>query len=453
MNLELIKDVTMEEVKQSVFSIGASRAPGPDGLTAAFYQQFWDSLGPLITAEVQRFFEAGVFPVDFNHTNLCLIPKIQPPTTMKDFRPIALCNVLYKIVSKILVARLKPFLTDVVSPNQAAFIPRRQIHDNILLAHEVFHSLRVKERCAKSYMAIKTDISKAYDCIEWSFLEEVMRRKGFCDRWITLIMQCVTSVSFSVLINGSPYGRIQPSRGLRQGDPLSPSLFILTADVLSSMMTHAEVSHNIIPLRLSVGGPPVSHLLFADDSLFFVKVDYRNSENLITIFDEYEKASGQQINREKSTITFGEHVFQHTREGIQQILQISKVGGGGKYLGLPEQFNKKKKDMFSYIKQNVMSKIDGWQNRFLTHAGKEVLIKSVASAMPVFTMNSYKLPMEVCSELESLFSKFRWGSTNEKRKMSWLSWDRLTFAKQYGGMGFKSLYYLIRPYLLTKYGS
>lgn len=429
----------MEEVRQSVFSIGASRAPEPDGLTAAFYQQFWDSLGPLVTAEVQRFFDTGEFPVDFNHTNLCLIPKIQPPTSMKDFRPIALCNVLYKIISKIMVSRLKPFLTHVVSPNQAALIPRRQIQDNILLAHEVFHSLQVRKRCANSIMAVKTDISKAYDRIEWSFLEKVLRLKGFCEKWISLIMKCVTSVSFSVMINGSPYGRIQPSRGLRQGDPLSLSLFILTADVLSSIMAHAEATHRIVPLRISIGGPPVSHLLLADDSLFFIKADHKNGDNLMKNFDAYERASGQQINIEKSTITFGDNVFLHNRNAIQQILQISKIGGGGKYLGLPEQFTQRKKEIFSYLKKSVLSKIDGWQNKFLTTAGKEVLIKSVASAMPVFSMNSYKLPLEVCLEIESLLSKFWWGSTNEKRKMSWMSWDRLTFAKQYGGMGFKSL--------------
>lgn len=181
--------------------------------------------------------------------------------------------------SKILVQRLKDILSHVVSENQAAYITGRHISDNVLLANEVFHSLKARERCARSYMAVKIDISKAYDRLEWSFLEKVLRKKGFCDVWIGWIMECISSVSFSVLTNGSPYGHFLPTRGIRQVNPLSPYLYILCADVLSSMMDQAFSEHNIQPLCISVGGPPVSHLLFADDSLFFLKEDISMSKH------------------------------------------------------------------------------------------------------------------------------------------------------------------------------
>lgn len=353
-------------------------------------------------------------PQKWNHTNLCLISKIDHPKTMKDFRPISLCNVTYKIISKILVKRLKHVLPSIVSEHQAAFIPGRFITDNVLIAHEVMHSLRVRKRCANSFMAVKTDISKAYDRIEWKFLEEVLRKKGFAEQWIIWIMECIRSVSFSVLINGSPYGSFNASRGLRQGDPLSPYLFILCADVLSSLLTKANQEGKIQGIRVSNRGPSVSHLLFADDSLFFLKADYKNSHNLSLIFKEYEKASGQMINLEKSSITFGNRVYQHTRDNIMRTLQIPNTGGGGKYLGLPEQFGRKKKDMLQYIQERVQQKIDGWQTRFLSTAGKEMLIKAVAYAMPVYSMNCFQLPMELCSEIDSMIARFWWGSTKDK---------------------------------------
>lgn len=378
--------------------------------------------------------------IKWNHTNLCLIPKPDQPLTMKDFRPISLCNVIYKIVSKILVKRLKAILSKVVSDNQAAFVPGRIITDNVLIAHEVLHSLQFRKRCAKSYMSVKTDISKAYDRIEWRFLEAVLIKKGFAPKWVQWIMECVCSVSFSVLINGSPFGNFEPTRGLRQGDPLSPSLYILCADVLSSLMSEAVREGRIQGICVSNRGPAVSHLLFADDSLFFLKADHKNSSNLLKIFKEYGEASGQIINFDKSSITFGSKVYQATRERIMNTLQIPKVGGGGKYLGLPEQFGRKKKEMLQYIHDQLRKRIEGWQTKFLSTAGKETLIKSVAYAMPVYSMNCFQLPMELCAEIDSLIARFWWGTTQEKKKISWIAWKKLVTSKKEGGLGFRDLH-------------
>lgn len=222
MNADLTKDVTIEEIQAALFDIGAHKAPGPDGFSAIFYHQYWEDIQPEIVAEVQKFFDEGILDPLLNHTNLCLIPKVYPPTGMTEFRPIALCNVAYKVISKILVNRLKQHLSGMISENQAAFIPGRMITDNVIIAHEIFHSLKVRKRQSTSYMAIKTDITKAYDRLQWDFLEETMKNMGFARKWIDWIMTCISLVTYSVLVNGSPEGHIVPERGIRQRRPSLP---------------------------------------------------------------------------------------------------------------------------------------------------------------------------------------------------------------------------------------
>ncbi|KAL9812071.1 putative RNA-directed DNA polymerase [Arabidopsis thaliana] len=186
-------------------------------------------------------------------------------------------------------------------------------------------------------------------------------------------------------------------------------------------MTNAQQTGKIKGIQVSNGGPSISHLLFADDSLFFLKAGRKNSLNLLNIFKEYGEASGQIINFDKSSITFGSRVYQETRDHAMQTLQIPNIRGGEKYLGLPEQFGRKKKEMLQYISESVRKKINGWQNKFLTAAGKETLIKSVAFAMPVYSMNVFALPMELCSDLNSMIARFWWGTTATKKKLSWVS--------------------------------
>lgn len=184
-------------------------------------------------------------------------------------------------------------------------------------------------------------------------------------------MGTVRSVEYSVLINGIPRGLIKPERGIRQGDPLSPYLFILCADILSHLVKSKAASNHIRGVKIGNGVPPITHLQFADDSLFFCQANARNCKALKEVFEVYEYYSGQKLNATKSMITFGSRVYGSTQERLKHILGISNQGGGGKYLGLPEQFGRKKKEMFDYIIERVKQRTSSWSSKFLSPAGRK----------------------------------------------------------------------------------
>lgn len=281
MNQQLLKTPNDEEIQHATFAISLEKVPGPDGMRSLFYQRFWSTIGTDICTMVRNFYETGEFDERLNQTNICLIPKTDRPATMTEFRPISLCNVGYKIISKILSTRLKRILPELISETQSAFVAKRLITDNILVAQEMFHALRTNPSCKEKFIAVKTDMSKAYDRVEWSFMEALMLKFGFDHHWVGLIMKCISSVSYQILINGEAKGHIKPSRGLRQGDPLSPFLFILCTEVLISHIKHAESSKVITGIKIARESPPISHLLFADDSLFFCRADQPQCEELM----------------------------------------------------------------------------------------------------------------------------------------------------------------------------
>lgn len=162
---------------------------------------------------------------EVNHTFITLIPKVENPDSASKFRPISLCSTIDKIIAKVLTNRLKVILGKIIHPLQGAFIPERIIQDNILLAHEFFHSFKNKGG-KEGWLAIKLDMEKAYDWIEWSYIFVTLKKLGFHETFIEWIKSCITTVSFSVLVNGIPGNQFKPTHGLRQGDPLSPYLFI-----------------------------------------------------------------------------------------------------------------------------------------------------------------------------------------------------------------------------------
>ena len=196
--------------KAALKQMAPLKAPGPDGMPPLFYQHFWGVVDNDVTSSVLSWLNSGTLPYPLNHTFVTLIPKTNNPEYVTQYRPISLCNVLYKIFSKVLANRLKKILPSIITEHQSAFAKNRLITDNILVAFESLNCMKNMSTGKTGYMAIKLDMSKAYDRVEWGYLENVMRKMGFCERWIGLIMVCVKTVTYSIMVNGEPQGLIHP---------------------------------------------------------------------------------------------------------------------------------------------------------------------------------------------------------------------------------------------------
>lgn len=439
MNLMLTAIPSDSEIREAVMSINGNKAPGPDGFSATFYESYWHIVGEDVIRDVRDFFISSYLHPQQNETHIRLIPKIVGPRSVADYRPIALCNTHYKIIAKLLTRRLKPLLPLLISDTQTAFVSGRAISDNVLITHETLHYLRTSEAKKRCSMAVKTDMSKTYDRIEWSFVKEVLRLLGFDPVWIGWIMTCIESVSYSFLINGSPQGLVKPTRGLRQGDPLSPHIFILCTEVLSALCAKGQADGFLLGIRVAHGSPSINHLLFADDTMFFCKSKPSCVSALMRILAIYEEVSGQRINPQKSAITFSAKTPEIVRDRVKQTMEIYNEGGVGKYLGLPEQFGRRKRDIFASILDRIRQKSHSWMAKFLSGAGKQVMLKSVLAAMPCHAMSCFKLPLSLCKQIQSLLTRFWWDASPEKKKMCWVAWDTLTLPKYAGGLGFQDI--------------
>lgn len=422
-----------------MFDLSPEKAPGPDGMPGIFFQKFWNIIGKDVTKEVLQVLNEGASLDSWNSTIITLIPKVRNPLSIKEYRPISLCNGCYKIVARALTNRLRPILAHVIDENQSAFVPGRLITNNILLGFESMHWIKNHRGGKRGYAALKLDMSKAYDRVEWIFLEAVMENMGFAAEWIEKIIRCVKSVSYSFKLNNEVRGMVKPQRGIRQGDPLSPYLFVLCAQGLSSMIFELESRKLFRGVRLAPSSPSISHLFFADDSLVFFRASEEDCLTINRCLKWYEKASGQLINYDKSALTFSPNTDSHLVDTIKGILSIPVVQGHEIYLGLPTFSLRSKTLQFNYLKEKVLTRMQGWSNKSFSIGGKEVLIKSVLQSIPTYAMACFRIPITICQDIERACANFWWGMEKGKKNIHWKAWDFLCKPKCIGGMGFRKL--------------
>jgi hypothetical protein len=345
--------------------------------------------------------------------------------------------------------RLRPVLDEIISPSQSAFIPGRMITDNALMAFECIYALQTNNNKAGEFCAYKLDLSKAYDRVDWTFLERSMRRLGFADKWIDWIMACVTSVRYAVRLNGSLLEAFHPTRGLRQGDPLSPYLFLLVAEGLSVLIDHEIRESRMKELKICRRAPGLSHLLFADDSLLFFEAKKEQAEIVKKILGKYERGTGQLLSPSKCSILLGNKVKEEDGQQTLLILNIEKAEFEEKYLGLPVPEGRMKNGQFEPTKDCIRKYMNDWCEKYMSSGAKETLIKSVVQAVSTYAMSIFKFSAGLCDEFSQITRNFWWGDELDRKKTHWKAWEKIIAPKYFGGLGFRD-YRLFNQALLAR---
>lgn len=432
------RDVTDLEIREAAFYIGAFKAPGPDGIHASFFHTQWDSIGGKVCDFVKQVFEEPSKISSVNQTHIVLIPKVEYPESLKDLRPISLCNVSLKIVTKILASRIRGILGDLIDLNQSCFIAGRQCCDNILVVQEAIHSMRTR-KIKKGAVALKIDLEKAYDRLNWDFIDDTLRHLGLGDKFRNVIMACISSSRMRVLWNGQPSEEFSPSRGLRQGDPISPYLFVLCMERLGHAIKLELSRRKWKPLKLSPSGPPITHLFFADDLILFGEASLQQMSIIKTCLLRFCEASGHKINLKKSKLFCSKGAHFSIAQELSGELGIAVTGDLGKYLAVPLLHRRVTRATYMPVMDKMEKKMAVWKRGFLTLSGRTVLIKSVLTAIPLYLMQSVQLPKSIIRDIEKGTRTFLWSTNNEVKKLRLVNWEKVVAPKEKGGLGIRDL--------------
>uniref|UniRef100_A0A803PWX2 Reverse transcriptase domain-containing protein n=1 Tax=Cannabis sativa TaxID=3483 RepID=A0A803PWX2_CANSA len=401
---------TSQEVKDALFSIPGIKAPGPDGFGSAFYQDNWDTVGTDFTEAILSFLNTGKILKEINHTTITLIPKIACPKNVADFRPISCCNVLYKTATKVLCNRLRRVLPDLIAENQGGFVHGRYIAHNVLVCQDMVR-LYGRKSCKPSCM-IKIDLRKAYDTIEWSFLEEMLAGFGFPVQFIEL-------------------------RGLRQGDPMSPLLFVLGMEYLSRILRKiGEMPGFKFHDRCS--SLKLNHMCFADDLLIFSHGDFISAMLMLRGLKLFSSTSGLMPNEQKTAI----YCSGMPDAEVGRILDASQFNRSSlpfRYLDIPICSKKISHSECQILLEKMVSKIRGWSSRNLSYMGRVTLINAVLIAIHTYWAQIMILPKKLLKDIEAICRSYLWKGTQMMMGPGLVAWEHVCAPKNTGGLGLRDI--------------
>ncbi|GJU80975.1 RNA-directed DNA polymerase, eukaryota [Tanacetum coccineum] len=359
--LDLEAEVSNEEIKKAVWDCGVDKSPGPDGFTFGFYKRFWSLIEKDVLAAVKYFFHYSRIPKGCNSSFIALIPKTPEAKMVKDFRPISLIGSLYKIITKILANRLVVVLGDIVNEVQSAFVADRQILDGPFILNEVLQWCKLKK---KHSFILKIDFEKAYDSVRWDYLDDVLRKFGFGEKWCGWIQECLRSSWGSVLVNGSPTEEFQFFKGLKQGDPLSPFIFILVMESL-------HISFKRVVDAGMFNGIVLNSVMHLSHIAYVLVINLSKSKLLGVVVSEDRVV--QAANRIGCGVLKAPFAYLG-----------SKVGG-----------NMSRIKSWDEIMDKMVDRLSKWKMKTLSIGGRLTLLKAVLGSMPIYHMSIFKVDNEI----------------------------------------------------------
>ncbi|PKI71887.1 hypothetical protein CRG98_007746 [Punica granatum] len=372
---------------------------------------------------------------EVNSMIIALVPKEEKADSTKNFRPISYCNMVYKCITKVIANRLKGVLPDVISLHQSAFVQGRKISNNVLLAHELvrnYHKHRVTPRCA-----IKIDLMKAFDSLNWDFVLNSLDAMGIPSTFLKRIRGCITSSYFFVAINGSLASYFAGQKGLRQGDSLSPYMFVIAIEVFSNLL-NATAEEGKVGYHPRCKSIKLTHLCFADDLFLFTNGSKVSLLAILDVLSTFYNWSGLKLNPEKSEIFMGGI----NEEGIIDLVNCSGFKKGTlpvRYLGIPLVSGKLSLKNCKALMERIVKRIRSWSVKHLSYACRVQLINSVLFSMANYWCSHFILPKKVIKLVQQKYRSFLWKSLEQHTGGGNVSWETVCLPKAEGRLGIKDL--------------
>ncbi|CAL1352801.1 unnamed protein product [Linum trigynum] len=435
-NYRLSVPFTEAEIWKAISECDGDRAPGPDGFTLEFYKKGWNVIKRDLVKALDEFHISGFMPDSIAHSFLCLIPKKDAAEEVSDFRPISLVGSLNKVLSKVLIARLRPLMDRIVTRHQFAGVRGRQLHEASLIANELVDS---RKRSGKPGVILKLDIEKAFDSVNWGCLLSAAASMGFSSKIQRWIKGIVSSTRLSVLVNGESTGYFKTERGLKQGDPLSPFFFNIAMDILSFMIQEACSEGFIKGFCMDEVNRrgEVTHLLYADDAIIYCDATEEEVRNILAILVCFQSVSGLKVNLEKSRMfPVGD---------VDSLGRLAEVFGCDwsflptTYLGLPLGAPPAAAGVWNTVITRLQTKMEGWKGSLLSLGGRIVLSNACLASQPLFRCSLFIAPKGVIQRIENIQRDFIWSGLGEQKKIHLVAWERCKIPKKWGGLGIKDL--------------
>ena len=430
------KGFSPADIREAFFSLPKNKTGGPDGYSAEFFTTLWSVIGPEVTEAIMEFFRTGKLLKQWNSANLVLIPKKPNVSLPSDFRPISCLNTVYKVISKLLATRLKEVLPLMISKSQSAFLPGRLLAENVLLATDLVNEYNSQSLSPRGML--KVDLRKAFDNVRWDFILVSLRALAIPECYIALIQECLSTASFSVLVNGVSGGFFKSTKGIRQGDPLSPYLFVLAMECLSRLLL-SRYEAGTIGYHPRTEELKISHLMFADDVMVFFDGKSNSLHGIAECLDDFASWSGLRMNNNKTELFIS---------GVDQSETAAITSYGFpygtlsiRYLGLPLMSRKLKISEYAPLMVKLNMSFQSWSAKLLSFADRLQLLKTVIFGTVTFWTSAYILPKGCIRQIESLCSCFLWSGSLEKRSIAKVDWKTVCLPKEEGGLGLRS--YLI----------